>query len=128
MLKESKSLKKALSILSNILEIIDFVSHMVLIYFFFQLIQSIYINPSTVKPVIKLLGTKNEMITIIIEIGDKIPTVTETIILLFSAANPVPVEETHISPIKRILLYQKISVSLLLFKMEKNHFVDNEFL
>ena len=67
------------------------------------------------------------MITIIIEIADKIPTVTEAIILLFSAANPVPVEETHISPIKRMLLYQNISVSLLLFKMEKNHFVDNEF-
>lgn len=46
-----------------------------------------------------LIGAKNEMTAVIIEVADKIPTLTEAIILLLSAANQIPVEETHNSPI-----------------------------
>ena len=68
------------------------------------------------------------MNTIIIEVADKIHTVIESIILLPLDADPITFEDIHNSPIKSILLYQKISVSLLLFQMEINNFVDNESL
>lgn len=73
-----------------------------------------------------IIGTKNNLNTIIIEVAENIPTIIESIILLPLDADPITVEEINISPIKSILLYQKISVSLFLFQMEINNFVDNE--